>query len=537
MAAVEFSVSELRALAGRAFPLAQLCEYAEALGMPVEVAGEDALSIDVTPNRPDMLGIEGFARALAAFTGVRKGLREYGAERSGVAVRIEQSVKSVRPFIVAAVVKAVPAATHASLIQMQEKLHDTLGRKRRKVSIGVHDFAAVQPPLVYKAAVHGTSFVPLGSLQEMTPAEILQRHPKGVEYAPILAGAAKYPMLSDAQGIISFPPIINAERTRVSAATKDLLIEVTGTSLDASHAALKIICAALADRGGKIFSVAVDGMHTPDMSAGSATLDVAAANKLLGSDISVAGMCGLLERMGYAAVHGKRISVKVPCYRTDVLAEADLIEDVAIAKGYGWFSPSLPSFFTPGAPSAQQERGNALRDAMNGLGFCEVLTQTLTNAKRNFDDALLKRSACVTIKNPVTEDFAIMRTWLLPSLLGVLATNKHAAMPQRIYELGEAVLLDAKSETGARTETRLCAAITHARAGFSEAKSLLEALLFEAGIAHALKAAEHATFIAGRAAKITCNGKEIGIMGEIHPQALENFALEHPVAAFEVVLE
>ncbi|MEW6328478.1 MAG: phenylalanine--tRNA ligase subunit beta [Candidatus Micrarchaeota archaeon] len=534
MAVVEFDCSELCAFAGKKVSRDELGSALSMLGTPVEETKGDAFFVEVTPNRVDLLSVEGMGRALSSFLGVRAGLREYSARPSGIELFVDKSVQEVRPFIVGAVVRdlKIDDKTVKSLMQVQEKIHDTFGRKRKKIAIGVHNLDVLAPPFYYKAVKpHEVRFVPLDMRKEMDLGEVLRGHPKGVDYAHILKGHPRYPVIIDSKNnVLSFPPIINGELTRVTERTRNLFIDMTGTHFWALNAALNILCTSLADRGGEVLSVKIGGKTFPDLKTKTMKTSVARLNALLGSKFSSSDAKKLLERMGYGVgASGDELDIKIPCYRTDVFDEVDIFEDAAIAFDYNRFEPTLPNFFSIG-----EKKEDALaRTVMVGLGFVEAVCWTLTNSKTNFEDMLAARHPCVEISNPLTKDFTMVRTWLLPSLLGVLRENRHEKMPQRLFEVGEAVLL----EKQAVQVKKLCAVSTHANATFSDMKSVVEAVLHELGMRCEMRSGSHPSFITGRAATISRGARQIGIFGEIHPQVIRNFDLEQPVAAFEIEIE
>ena len=151
-------------------------------------------------------------------------------------------------------------------MHLQDKLDQTNGRNRQKTSIGLYDFDQITPPLSYTAVKPEISFVPLGFSEKMTLTEILERHPKGVEYGNIVKKHEVYPMLLDAKRrVLSFPPIINSnDLGRVTEDTHDLLIEVTGTAHETVLNTVKLVSLALIDRGGKAFGAII---HYPEKSA------------------------------------------------------------------------------------------------------------------------------------------------------------------------------------------------------------------------------------------------------------------------------
>ncbi|MEM3030537.1 MAG: phenylalanine--tRNA ligase subunit beta [Candidatus Micrarchaeia archaeon] len=534
MAVTKFSIGELERFALQRFRRERLVELIERLGFPVEGFEEGCVLADITPNRIDAASPEGLGRALASLTGKKTGMRDYTTKPSGLSLTIHPSVLSVRPFIVAAVARLpLGEAGLLSLIGLQEKIHDTFGRRRRKASIGIHDLDKTKPPFAYRAlAGDAISFLPLDSAREMTPAQVLTEHPKGREYGHILERKKLLPLVLDAQGPISFPPIINAERTRVTEKTTNLFIEATGTSPEAVSEALNIICCALAERGAAIESVRCGKKLTPQLKPTKRTLSLATVNSVLGTSLTAARGASLLARMGFGAKpRGKSLEVLVPPYRTDILHEIDFVEDIAIALGYDSpeLSPRLPGLLTIGR-SAQSPLEETARRTLIGLGFLETISSTLSSHRTNFDLLLLPHGPACELLNPLTEDYSLLRTHLLPSLLLVFQSAKSEKAPQRIFELGP--VFDAQGGEHAR----LAAAELDAAAGYARLRAAADALFAELGWEVAYKPAAHQTFIPGRVAKILLGKRELGFIGELHPQVLNNFGLEQPVAAFEIAL-
>jgi len=259
MPTTEFAFKELCRLLGKRYKPAELRDHISMLGVDVERMDEEKIIMEVFPNRPDLLGIEGFARALKGIIDIESGLPEYSAEPSGMKVYVDPSVKKVRPYIVCGVIKGVSLdeCSLISLMNIQEKLHITHGRNRRKVAIGVHDLSKIEAPFTYKAVKpHEISFVPLDSTEEMDMAEILERHPKGKAYKNLLEGFDRYPVIVDNKNrVVSFPPIINGDLTRLTEKTQDLFIDVTGTDEKAISQALSILVTSILDNGGKAYTV------------------------------------------------------------------------------------------------------------------------------------------------------------------------------------------------------------------------------------------------------------------------------------------
>jgi phenylalanyl-tRNA synthetase beta chain len=263
MPSVEYDIGDLNHLLGGRYETERLKEAIPMLGVDMESIDEEKIVLEIFPNRPDMLSIEGFARALKGFMGAETGYKQYAATPSAIVVNVDPSVDEVRPAVAAGVVMGVEMDDYTvkSIMDMQEKLHRTHGRNRAKVAIGVHDLDKVKPPFTYKAVEpKSVSFIPLDMAEKLDLKQILVEHPKGKDYAWTLEGAEKYPLFTDSKGdVLSFPPIINGELTKLTGNTRNLFIEMTGTSQQAVDIALNIIVTSLADRGVKIQTVELKG--------------------------------------------------------------------------------------------------------------------------------------------------------------------------------------------------------------------------------------------------------------------------------------
>jgi phenylalanyl-tRNA synthetase beta chain len=214
--------------------------------------------------------------------------------------------------------------------------------------------------------------------------------------------------------------------------------------------------------------------------------------------------------------------------------QLDIAEDVAIAYGYDKFEPTVPNVPTNGVPLERNDYYYAIRQIMTGIGFQEVVTLTLSNLEDEFDKMNARRQPVAETLNAVTPECNICRRDVLPSLMDVLAQNQHREYPQRIFEVGDTIIIDAKSETGAKNVKKLAAAIADTRVSYAQLSSVLDAFMNNIGAAYKLQPAKHPTFIEGRSASIIVNNKDVGIIGEIHPKVLNNWNLEMPVAVFEV---
>ena len=545
MATINYSIKDLE---DRGINADRLTKLVESIGMEVEGIKDGEAMMDITPNRPDLLDIVGFGRALLYFSGRAAPKDNFYRISDGPAmeVAVGNAVKSVRPFIAAMIVRDVDLSGNKLkyLINFTEKLSDTYGRRRRKLAMGLHNLDVIKGPLTYDAA-HDRKFVPLGKSEKMSFDEIIKNHGKGVEYGGIVTAnnpKALYPFLSDSKNILSLIPIINSNLTRVSGSTKNLLVDVTGTSMNAVAGAISMIACSFIDSGAKVQLCEIvyrnKRVKTPELSYTEFRIKKFAVAKTIGAVIEDNQMIALANKMGYtAAKYGSYLLVGVPPYRLDVLNEQDVIEDIAIAYGYDKILPLPVGGFSVGVPEDYRDYFNKVSRLMIGLGFSEAMNTYLTNEGLNFESVAHKHEPekVVSVAYAKTEVTTMLRTSLLPQLLQNLGQSMHERMPQRLFEIGSAFGV----EKGKIKESRLVGIVSeHSKANFAEMKSVIEAVMKHiAAGKYSIESFDDPSFIKGRCARIRTSEYVLGCFGEIAPQVLENFKLEEPVVAAEITMD
>ncbi len=504
------------------------------MGCDIERIEEDHVDIEFFPNRPDLYSVEGVARALKGFLDIEKGIRKYKVTPSGIEITKDKEVEKIRPYLACAVIRGMQFNSRSieSLMALQESLHWAVGRNRKKVSIGVHDLARIKPPFRYIAQHPDFKFTPLDFTQPMSMKEILEKHPKGIKFANILEKFDKYPLILDAEdNVLSFPPIINCERTRLTQDTTDLFIEVTGLD-PAVSIALNIVVSSLAERGGMIESVTIDGrVETTKLEPRTMNLRGNEVEELLGIHLTNEEIISYLEKMRYEAQELRNnIQVSVPAYRSDILHTWDLIEDIAIGYGFDNIKPELPLTSTIGNAHQISKLRASIREIMVGLCYFEVMPFTLTNERVQFNMMRREKKEGVThILYPISEDHTIVRPTILPNLLEILSINRHRELPQRIFEVDEVVL-------NCRTEQHLGGVAIHPQANFTEVHAIVDAVMRERRMEYEVSESNDPAFLEGRRADIIIKGEKTGVFGEIHPEVISNFGLEHTIIGFELRL-
>jgi len=591
MPTVEVDPDALRRLTGHADKGdEQLREDLFALGLEYEGETDDGeFELEFAPDRLDRLSVEGVARSLRYQYGDDRGVYVPDTNDPEWTIRVDSDVPEERPYVTGAVVRGLDLdeAALESIIQLQEKLHATMGRQRAKGAIGVHDLTMLKgevpndeetaKSITYTGVEpEGDTFVPLDSDAEMTPADVLTDHPIGDTYADLVEEYDRYPAIYDEIGLFSFPPVINGRRTEVSTDSRDLFVEMTGTDQWTIDKMLTIVCYALDARGGQVESVRVeyaDGsgpsagqdLVRPDLATKRKRVDHGDIETMLGVNLDAETVVDLFERSGLDAEtdegdDGTEYAVEIPPYRVDVLHPVDLVDDVGRAYGFNDLGPRYPDVSTVGGRHERSRLEAAVRDTLVGIGFEDLLNFHLVDEAQNYERLNVERperssgdgangdsrepdsdhfggSRAPTIEQPYSEDFTIVRTWALPSIMMVLENNTHRAYPQDLAEIGFSAHADESENTNVAERRTVAAALCHAGASYEDAKARLQALVDAFGTELETPATDHPTFISGRTASVVIDGETVGVIGEVHPEVIVEHDLELPVAAFEFDLD
>jgi phenylalanyl-tRNA synthetase beta chain len=512
-------------------------------GTPLESINETEVELEIFPDRPDLISYQGFKRSFLAFLGKETGLKKYKLNKpeKDFKVIIDSSVEDIRPFTACAIIKGLKLDNEKikELIDIQEKIHTTVGRKRKKLAIGIYPLEKIKLPITYKALEPDKiKFIPLEIDKEMSGLQILQRHPTGRDYAHLLAGKTKFPIFIDADNnILSMPPIINSQLTgKIDINTTDVFVECSGFDFEILNKCLNIIVTSLADMEGKVYQMELKYKKpkiTPDLTPEKNKLSLENTNKLLGLNLNEKQLKQLIEKMGHDYSKG---SVESPAWRMDILHEVDLIEDVAIAYGYDNFEPEIPKIATIGQEDSKETMKRKIANILSGLNMLEISNYHLTNKKDQFAKMGIQEKqekGFVELEESKT-DYTILRKDLSHYALKILSENVDSEYPQRIFETGRVFQIKDSEIT---EKENLSIAITPGN--FTELKQITEYIAKMLEISLKLEEREDVPvhFIKGRTAKIMFNEKEIGMIGEIHPKILKNWKIKMPVALLEIELD
>ncbi|AXR79701.1 phenylalanine--tRNA ligase subunit beta [Natrarchaeobaculum sulfurireducens] len=563
MPTVDIDPDELRELTGAEEKGdEELKEDLFGLGLEFEgLTDEGEFELEFAPDRLDRLSVEGVARSLRYHYGDSRGVHVPSTNDPDWTIVVDESVPDERPYVTGAVIRDVNLDDESldSLIQLQEKLHATMGRKRAKGAIGIHDLTMLKgspitedTPTIEYVGVEpdGDTFVPLDSNDELTPADVLEEHPTGRTYADLVSEYDRYPAIYDDLGLFSFPPVINGKRTEVTTGSRELFVEMTGTDQWTIDKMCNIVCYALAARGATIEQVRVeyadDEIVRPDLSTKTKTVAHDRIETILGIELAPEEVIDLAERSGLEAEKTESeagdlvYDVTIPPYRVDVLHPLDVIDDLGRAYGFNDLEPKYPDVGTVGGRHERSRLERSVREQLVGLGFEDLLNFHMINEAENFDrlgitpeDDVFGAGDPPTINGPYSEDYTMLRTWVTPSLLMVLERNTHRAYPQDLAEIGFTAALDDAETTGVDERRRVGAVLASHEVGYEDAKARLQALCRRFDVDLETPPTDHPTYIPGRTASVVIDGEAVGVIGEIHPKVLVEHDLEVPVAGFE----
>ncbi len=546
---VEVNYKDLVELIGRPVQKDELEDLLFLLKVEVESWKGDIIELEINPDRQDMISVEGIARALKGFMEIETGIPKYKINPPQVSVKVHSSVKEVRPYIATAILRGVENSDELlkSYMHMQEKLTSTFGKHRINASIGLYVLKDIKFPVIYTTEEpKRIQFVPLGMDKIMNGKQILQSHPKGQEFGHIIKDYERWPLLKDSAGkILSLPPIINSNDVgQVTPNVHDIFVEVTGTRKEVVQYTLNIFVANLLERRGIGEAVRIEYPDTteitPDFTTKKWELSVQYVNEVTGLNLSPREIEIALQKMRFNAKkkNVRLIDVEVPAFRMDILHPIDLVEDVAIGYGFDNIEPEMPQTFTEGKVLKITKLQERIKDIMIGAGFQEIMSYIMTNNKI-LNEYMCTNNQIVEVANPKSQDYSALRDRILPIIMEFLAKNVHEEYPQKIFEVGDVVVIDEEAETRTRNVPRLAAAIAENKVNFTNIKTITENLFQTLGITDDIKykPAEHPSFIPGRVAEIFYKNESIGYIGEIHPEVLTNFQIIMPVAAFEINLK
>jgi phenylalanyl-tRNA synthetase beta chain len=434
-----------------------------------------------------------------------------------------------------------------------------LGRRRTLVAIGTHDLDTLKPPFTYFAKPpQDIKFKPLNQHREFVADELMQFYKCDNNlkaYLHILEEEPLFPVIYDANNVVlSMPPIINGDHSKMSVSTKNIFIECTATDLTKAKIVLNTIVTLFSEYCADKFTVEpVDVVQAngdvttyPTFSYRSERISSQVANNKIGIGIPPQEIAQLLTKMCLTSqldADGDSISVTIPPTRADILHPCDIYEDIAIAHGYNNIKKIIPQTNTVAHQFPVNKLSDKLKENIAMAGFTEIFTFSLcskndisVNLGRELDSV-----AAVTVANPATIEFQVVRTTLIPGLLKTVSSNRKMPLPLKLFEISDVVLLDESSEVGARNERRLAAIFYGRVSGFEVVHGLLDRVMqllevnpFEQ---YRIEAADDAMYFPDRCARVVLGDQQLGMFGILHPDVLKHYDLPFPCTVLELNLE
>ena len=541
------------------------------------------LKIEIPANRYDLLCFEGISLMLNIFRGTAAPPTYRLTEPAKLeTMTVSEDTMKIRPLVAGAILRNVTFTddSYNSFIALQDKLHQNLARQRTLVAIGTHDLDTIKGPFTYEALKpEDIRFTPLNQAKEMDARELMGFYEKDKHlgrFLHIIRDSPVYPVIYDAnRTVLSLPPIINGDHSKITKDTKNIFIEMTATDATKLDIVAKIMATTFSVHCGDKFTiepVQIVSDHndqtrvTPSLAPRHTEVEVDYLNACTGLTEPPAVLAKLLSKMAYVAqphaTDANLLSVAIPPTRADVLHQCDVMEDLAICYGYNNLPRSSPNkSATIGAPLMINKLSDIIRYEAAMAGWREVMPLILCSHDENF--AWLNRkddgATAVRLANPKSLEYQIVRTSLLPGLLKTIRENTAHAVPIRIFEAADVVFKDESEERKARNERRFAAAWYGKSSGFEMVHGLLDRVLLMLKTASAtheeglsgkgasaqatltaqgtkpdgywLEEVSEETFFPGRGAAVWLRAggveKRIGELGILHPSVLEKFELKY----------
>lgn len=545
--------SQISKYVGKKLSVEEIEETLKDMGMDIKGISEDKdpeLKVEITAEKTDMVSCVGIARAIKYYRGIAKDLPKYDVAKAKHKVIVDKSALKSRPRTVCAILRDVNMTQELldEMIEIQEKIHASFGRNRKKASIGIYPCDEFEFPVTFSAEKpEDIIFRPLEADTEMNALEILSGHDKGKEFAHLLKDLDFYPVFRDKNGkVLSMPPIINSHETgRVDLHHKDLFIEISGHNLTYLDNLLKVMISTFIEMGAKAESVTVEysdrDNYELNLKSYEDIISLEYINKLIGLDLSASDVKRLANKvmMNVTKVDGDKLTIEVPAYRSDIWHDSDIADDIARAYGYNNIVPRFPNISTVGETLPFSDFRERVSQTLVSMGFLEIYTYMLTSTETQFKKMNLNEEEFEYVRLIDSEDQGLnmIRIMNLPESLSSLLINRKNKYPQKIFENGFTIQPDEKVDTKARNEAHLCVCIADPKSNYTMIKGVFDTLMKLNEIEFEIKDESLPYMIEGRCGSVYVKGQRVGFIGEVHPSVLTNFGMLVPVCCFELDLD
>ena len=527
------------------------------------------LNIDLTPNRPDCLSMIGVAREVSALFGGKIAKPQIKVnqvkEEAFKKVKIEIADPDACPRYAARVIRKVKV--DKSPFWLRRRLH-SVGLRAINNVVDISNLVMMEqghplhafdydlftrPEVLIRRAKPGEKFTTLDQVERKLNKDVL--------------------LITDGKKPVAIAGIMGGLESEVTEKTENVLLESAyfnprvirrgrmflGINSDASYRFERgadpenVINSAnraaqlmgeLAQ--GEILKGVVDS-YPKRIRKSRIKLRKNRVNQILGTQLKKSQIKKILKSLDMKIEENKDLKVEVPTFRPDITREIDLIEEIARIYGYDRIDTSLEaggSLITNLAP--EDEVMNRIKDILVGNGFLEVVTNNLVDPKKM--EKLNSQSGFLRLRNPLSEEISVLRTSLIYNIIRVIEWNKKRKESQiRIFELGQ--VYKPKGKDLPTEKHKLCLALSGVReplrwdeekkdVDFFDLKGAVESLLERLSLGRLkLIPYKNSIFIDSSSFKISIRDLNLGILGEISPDILEDFDIKDKVFLCELDFE
>lgn len=525
--------------------------------------GDSVIDIDVTPNRPDCLGVIGIARDIAAFSGTELNKPELNLKETEqpiselIKINIldpEKCPRYTARFIGNVEIKPSPwwlaRKLEAVGIRSINNIVDVTNYVMMETGQPLHafDYDLLRGREInVKTAAEGEKFTTLDDVQHNLNSECL--------------------MICDGEGAVAVGGVMGGLNSEVSDSTKNILLEAAyfdpvnirrtsrylGSSTEASRRFERGL-----DPNGTLYALDRAAQLIAELSCGriaKGSLDVyprqirpktlklrsKRVELLLGVPVPESEIKSILERLGFKVSGERDFEIEVPTFRPDVTREADLIEEVARLYGYDNIPADTTAVIEQSTPKNHDEQVTKnITSTLISFGFSEAVTYNLINKK--YADLFSSNGGTAQVINPISEDLSTLRPSLIPGLLKTVQWNINRRNANlRFFEIGTVF-----QRTGKKIEekTRLTGVLTGATGEDSwnikgkffdifDLKGYVRELLDRNQVRNWTFEAFQSEFTNRKTLAVKKEGDLLGFLGEVNSQILNEFEIEQPVFVFD----
>ncbi|EES91711.1 phenylalanine--tRNA ligase subunit beta [Clostridium botulinum] len=514
-----------------------------------------SIDFEITSNRPDCLSIIGIARETAATLGIdyKTPSTDYTVENNeniNNSLKVEVKDELCRRYM-ARGVKNVKIAPSPSW--MQERLLDA-GVKPINNIVDITNFVMIelgQPmhafdrkqissnTIVVERAKNGEKFITLDGEERELNEEILniKDGDKTIALAGIMGGLNSE-VKDDTTEIVFECANFDGTNIRVSSKKLNLRTEASGKfekDLDpnAVEIAMNRACHLIQKLGaGEVMEGTID-IYPNKKETHIVEVDSKWVNKFLGTDLSKNEMKNLLDRLELATeINEDTLIITVPTFRCDINIKEDIAEEIARIYGYNNIKATTPSVETlKGGKNPKQLLQDKIVDTLIASGLNQSIAYSFVSPKV-FDKILIPQESdlrkVVTIRNPLGEDYSIMRTTSIPSMMESLSRNYSRSNSEvRLFEIGKVYIPD-EDENELPEERNIISLGMYGNVDYLDLKGVVENILDTLGIIKVKfqRESENPSFHPGKTAVLYIKKDFIGVVGEVHPDVAENYEVD-----------